>query len=51
MGSIADAMFGKTLFCKNAHLDGLVQEMGNSIANALELCLSCINPLIWYQRN
>ena len=25
-------------------LDGLVQERRNSIANALELCLSCINP-------
>ena len=24
--------------------DGLMQERCNSIANALELCLSCINP-------
>ena len=27
-------------------IDGLMQERHNSIANALELCLSCINPLI-----
>ena len=29
------------------HLDGLVQEKRNSIANALELRLSCTNPLIY----
>ena len=29
------------------HLDGLVQERGNSIANVLELHVSCIDPLIW----
>ena len=28
------------------HMDGLVQERGNSIANALELHLSCTNPSI-----
>ena len=28
-------------------IDGLVQERRNSIANALELCLSCTNPLRW----
>ena len=28
------------------HFDGLVQERRNSIANALELRLSCTNPLI-----
>ena len=28
------------------HFDGLVQERRNSIANALELCLSCTNPSI-----
>ena len=28
------------------HIDGLVQERRNFIANALELRLSCINPLI-----
>ena len=28
------------------HINGLVQERRNSIANALELGLSCINPSI-----
>ena len=28
------------------HIDGLVQERHNSIANTLELCLSCTNPSI-----
>ena len=28
------------------HIDGLVQERCNSIANALELCLPCTNPSI-----
>ena len=28
-------------------IDGLMQERCNSIANALELCLSCTNPTIW----
>ena len=28
-------------------IDGTMQERCNSIANALELCLSCINPLRW----
>ena len=28
------------------HIDGLVQERRNSIANALELRLSCTNPSI-----
>ena len=35
---------------QNAHgnnIDGLVQERHNSIANALELRLSCTNPLIY----
>ena len=31
---------------KQFHIDGLVQERHNSIANAMELCLSCTNPLI-----
>ena len=31
------------------HFEGLVQERRNSIANALELRLSCTNPLIWQQ--
>ena len=30
------------------HIDGLVQERRNSIANALELRLSCTNPSICY---
>ena len=29
------------------YMDGLVQERCNSIVNALELRLSCTNPLIW----
>ena len=29
------------------HINGLVQERRNSIANALELCLSCTNLSIW----
>ena len=29
------------------HIDGLMQERRNSIANALELHLSCTNPSIW----
>ena len=29
------------------HVDGLVQERHNSIANALDLCLSCTIPLMW----
>ena len=30
-----------------AYIDGSVQERHNFIANALELCLSCTNTLIW----
>ena len=29
------------------YVDGLVQERRNSIANALELRLSCTNPSMW----
>ena len=29
------------------HIDGLVQEKSNAIANALELLLSCTNPPVW----
>ena len=29
----------------NQYIDGLMQERHNSIANALELCLSGTNPL------
>ena len=32
-------------------IDGLMQERRNSIANALELRLSCIDPSIWYHPN
>ena len=28
------------------HVSGLVQERRKSIANAMELCLSCINPSV-----
>ena len=28
------------------YINGLVQERRNSMANALELCLSCSNPLL-----
>ena len=31
---------------KKVYIDGLMQESCNSIANAQELCLSCINPSI-----
>ena len=32
-----------------AHIDGLVQNFSNSIANALELLQSCTKPTILYQ--
>ena len=32
---------------ESLHIDGLVQERRNSIANALELLLSCTNPSIY----
>ena len=35
------------LCCYNLHVDGLMQERCTSIANALELCLSCINPSMY----
>ena len=40
---------GKNWKCQGvpSHIDGLVQERRNSIANALELRLSCTNPSIW----
>ena len=34
------------LFCV-LHIDGLMQEIRNSIATALELRLPCLNPSIW----
>ena len=33
----------------NVYIDGLVQERRNSIANALELHLSCTNPSIYIE--
>ena len=33
------------------YFDGLVQELRNSIANALKLCLSCTNPSIYGSDN
>ena len=33
------------------NIDGLMQERNNSIANALELCLSYTNQLIWCLQN
>ena len=35
----------------NAHVDGLVLERRNSIADALELRLSCTNPSMWRHSN
>ena len=34
----------------NTYIDGLVQERRNSIANALDLRLSCTNPSICFTR-
>ena len=37
---------------KSTHdIDGLVHERRNSSALAMELCLSCTDPLIWLQLN
>ena len=33
-----------------SHIDDLVQEIHNSIANALELCLSCTKPSMWHHQ-
>ena len=44
-------LLGATRFsilgCLKGNIVGLVQERHNSIANALESCLSCTNPSIW----
>ena len=37
-------------FVLKGYIDGLVQERRNSIANALELLLSCTKSLIWVKR-
>ena len=42
------AMSSATLVLTVGEIDGLVQERCNSIANALELCLSCTNPSKWF---
>ena len=39
---------GKTAPCYNSNIDGLVQERWNSSALAIELHLSCTNPLICF---
>ena len=39
--------FGRTELGISIPIDGLMQEKRNSIANALELRLSCTNPSIW----
>ena len=36
-----------SITCISLHFDGLVQERRNSIANALELGLSCTNPSVY----
>ena len=50
----SDALIHPWILCKNSlvslvtsEFNGLVQERCNSIASAMELHLSCINPLIW----
>ena len=43
--SLAVAAYCMSLSAR-AYIDGLMQERRNSIANALELCLPCTNPLI-----
>ena len=37
------------LLVENLDIDGLVQERRNSIANALELRLTCTKPPIWHK--
>ena len=37
----------RAMMCMEDHFNGLVQERRNSIANALELRLSCTNPSIY----
>ena len=38
---------GVEYFWENTHIDGLVQDCSNSIANALKLLQSCTKPLIY----
>ena len=44
---ISDKLFSELMMflSLDAYIDGLVQEKNNSIANTLELCLSCTNSL------
>ena len=42
----AEKVYGGYVYMYNSHFDGLVQERHNSIANTLELRLSCTNPSI-----
>ena len=42
------AYMGQVTEMWQTHIDGLVQERHNAIANALDLCLSSTNPPIWY---
>ena len=37
-----------TVLTTELYIDGLVQEIRNSSALAMELCLSCTNPLICF---
>ena len=41
----------RDLKCYDANVDGLMQVRCNSIANALELRLSCTNPSMWCHSN
>ena len=38
----------RSTYVYRTYIDGLMQERYNSIANALELRLSCINQSIWF---
>ena len=44
--TIAWARYGAFFAVSKSDIDGLVQERRSSIANALELCLSCTNSLM-----
>ena len=49
---MASAKMASTLYQKvGRQIDGLVQERRNSIANALELCVSCTNSLRYVLKN
>ena len=43
--SVISIIKAKSLICYT-HIDGLVQDCSNSIANALELLQACTEPLI-----